>query len=89
MAMTKKTITTWNGKIPNPDANPEFSSERDTFMQGMLDAGKTDSLTATLLEGNAFQRNWSDEAAANEFVTFLNSSATNHGLSHTTTIDSL
>jgi hypothetical protein len=83
MSMTKKTTTTWT----TPPVSEEFDAVRTDFVQAALDAGKTDSLTATLVPEleNVFERNWIDTAAANEWISFLNTQAAAHSLSQTTT----
>ncbi len=83
MAMTKKTTTTW----ATPPVNEEFEAARAAFVQSAVDAGKTDSLTATVVTEleNVFEREWLDEAAANEWISFLDTTAAAHSLSQTTT----
>jgi hypothetical protein len=71
MAMTKKTTTTWT----TAPTGEEFVAARTAFMQSALDAGKTDSLTATVVSENVGTRNWLNDAAANEWVSFLNTQA--------------
>jgi len=82
MAMTKKTTTTWT-TIPTSE---EFVAARTAFMQSAIDAGKTDSLTATVVSENVAERKWINDAAANEWIAFLNAQAAS---SQTTTTSSI
>jgi len=82
MAMTKKTTTTWT----TPPTGEEFVAARTAFMQTALNAGKTDSLTATVVSENVGTRNWINEAAANEWIAFLNAQAAS---TQTTTTSSI
>ena len=85
--MTKKTTTTW----ATPPVNDAFEAARAEFVQSAVDAGKTDSLTSTIVTEleNVFEREWLDEAAANEWVSWLNTTAAAHDLSQTTTITNI
>jgi hypothetical protein len=89
MAMTKKTISVWTSKTPNPETDVEFSEARAEFMQTMFDAGKTDSLVVTRISDDTFQRNWLDANAANQFVTFFNSLTEQYKFSQTTTVQNI
>ena len=88
MAMTKKTITVFSDNRPT-DEDTEYNNERVAFMQTMVDDGKADALRGTLLADGSLQRNWLDESAANEFVTFFNGLTAKYNFVQTTTISDL
>jgi hypothetical protein len=85
MAMTKKTTTTWTS-IPTTEG---FVEVRTSFVQTALTAGKTDSLEATTIGEFKSERKWVDEAAANEWISFLNTTAPQHSLTQTTTLSDI
>ena len=87
MAMTKKTITVFTGDTPNPEG--DFANTRAAFVKTMYDSGKTDSLKVQNLADNTFQRNWLDQAAADEWVTFYNNLTNEYNFVQTTTIENM
>ena len=84
MAMTTKTTTTW---ISLPDS-PEFAAERKTWVDAAIEAGKTLEEDGIAQEDNelAFDRLWVDQAAAEEWETFIGALATEYGFEATVVI---
>lgn len=73
MNLTKQTIMTWISSEAK-NGSPELVNERTTFVQGMMAQNKTDG-NPVELDALRTQRLWTDQAAAEEWVTWLQDAA--------------
>lgn len=67
MSMTKLTVITW---ASDPMANEKLNTERWAKIVEMQSAGKTDGWY-TESAPNTYQRDWLDEATAQEYIDFM------------------
>jgi len=74
MTLTKKTIMTWASyEAKNMPAS--LITDRTAFVTGMYEQGKTDGSHVDL-DALRSQRLWSDQAAAEEWATWIQAAAT-------------
>ncbi len=82
---TKKTITSWVDNVKHPASNKVIRKEFEKFINDMFESKKTFSKTPEIIDDMIFERRWLDEAAADEWISFLDSMATNYNFTHVTT----
>lgn len=68
MAYTKRTVITWN--LPDQRTDPTIEQAKIEKLDQMVADGKTDQLPIVLDEVTTI-RIWRDQAAAEEWVTFI------------------
>ena len=66
MTLTRATIITWATRADQHGSN-DLNIERQALLDGMVGIGKTDGVPIMISE-TATQRNWIDQAAAEEYV---------------------
>lgn len=77
MSATKLTTMTW---LSNEDENlPAITAARTAFIETMTAEGKTDGV-GTAISPTVTTRSWIDQAAAEEWQTFITTTATDNGV---------
>jgi hypothetical protein len=80
--MSVTTTTTWD-TLPNIVQHADLFAERKAWILTAITAGKTEAEIGTPVADKTFTRTWIDQAAADEWKTFITELATRNGLTVT------